>query len=154
MSKNSPQEQPKKKKRGFLGYLWLLFMIFMIISAMASGFFYWKRPLVTGWALELYAKRLAQVMTSPEYYSIDLDSSYHAESEGKENFLKNKRVKMKEAFDTLVKSYQKNPTSDWDPSLLDLHKQLRTIWEDQKVSPTEWDGFLGEVEKVIEKHKS
>ena len=140
MSKKSSEEQKEKKKRGFLGYLWLLFLVFLLFLVMATGFFYWKKHFVTSYALELYAKRLAYIMTSPEYYQ--------ASKEQKESQVTPEELLA--SFMALVEAYRKSPEKEWQGSFVQLHTQIYQILEDHKVLPLELENFRKEVKKVAE----
>ncbi len=151
MSKKSSEEQKEKKRRGFLGYLWLFFLVFLLLLAMATGFFYWKTPLVTSWFLELYAKRLAVVMTSSEYYQINAAQKANESKPGE--FLENERKNILTSFMAFVKAYETSPNKEWYPAFIELHKQIQQIFEDNKVLPAELEGFVGEIQRKIESVK-
>ncbi|NUM33709.1 MAG: hypothetical protein HUU50_04165 [Candidatus Brocadiae bacterium] len=140
MSKKSSEEQKEKKKRGFLGYLWLLFLVLLLLLAMSTGFFYWKKDLVTSYALELYAKRLSYVMTSPEYYHPGTEGQATAE----EVFT---------SFKVLVDAYREAPTKEWQGAFVKLQEQIHKIFEDNKVLPKELDDFRKEVKTTAESIK-
>ena len=141
--KEDQKEQKEKKKRGFLGYLWLLFLVFLLLLSMATGFFYWQTHLVTGYALELYAKRLADVMTSPEYYQ-------PGKEEKQEEALKQKRDSILSSFTTFAEAYKKLPNKEWQETFSELQSQIVKIFEDHKVLPAELDEFVGKVKATTE----
>ncbi len=162
MSQTVSTETPKK--RGFLKILWIIFIFFLIIILLFTGFFYWQRPLVTGWFLHIYATRLASVLTSHQHYQYNEDSTYiqqlnekkatqgFSEEIFRENFLNIRRQEVLAMLLQLVQAYRLHPEKNWIESLKELDSELQRLLDDQKITPQEFTQILEKIQIILTKN--
>lgn len=157
------QNPPKPKaKIGFLGYLWRFFLIFLALLLLFTGFFYFQRPLVTGWFMNLYFMRLSSVLVSADYYNLVESVNYTPKLEVEkkkpdflvenfdQQFRQEKRQELQDSFQILLSAYAQNPQQDWMTTFNHLSQHLEKIFQDHKVTEQELDDLKTKVKSLAQ----
>lgn len=164
MAQTEKNQNPKpKKKWGFLGTLLRLFLFFVLLLALATAGAYFYRKEATVCCLNFYTARLAQTLTNAQYYQVEEDAEFRKEVEGKQEdpsfskadlqkeIFSKRQDKASKSFANLITTYEKTPAEskvDWYKSFKSLNETLRKMFQDQKITPAEFDELVNQVDRV------